>query len=338
MSKLRLPLLAIVLVLVGLVSLSLGKYRVGILEIATFLARRSLGLAAPDPERQALLDNILLQIRLPRILAAALIGASLSTVGTALQAVFTNPLVSPKTMGMMAGASFGAVLGLLIADQWIVGQALALVFGFVAVGLAVGIARLSRDNSILMLVLGGIASDALFMALYMTAQFLADPYTKLPTIVHWLMGNLAMANRSLVMMAAIPIILGTLILCLCGQQLNALSMGEEEARSLGVPVRFVRLSVLFLSTMLTALTILLGGGSMVGWVGLIIPHAARMIIGPNNVMLLPASALIGGAFLVVMDDISRLTFNFELPIGVVTSLVGIPCFIVVLKNARKGWA
>ena len=338
MSKLRLPLLAIGLFLVGLVSLSLGKFQVGVAESAAFLLRRCLGMSIADPERQALLDNILLQIRLPRILAAALIGSSLSTVGTALQAVFTNPLVSPKTMGMLAGASFGAVLGVLIADQWIVGQALALVFGFAAVGLAVAIARLSRDNSILMLVLGGIASDALFMALSMTGQFLADPTTKLPTIVHWLMGNLAMANRSLVLVAAIPIVAGTLLLSLCGQQLNALSMGEEEARALGVPVRFIRLFVLFLSTLLTALTILLGGGSMVGWVGLIIPHAARMLFGPNNVVLLPASALIGGAYLVVMDDISRLTFNFELPIGVVTSLVGIPCFIIVLKNARKGWA
>ena len=218
MSKLRLPLLAFGLLLVALVSLSLGKYRVGVAESAGFLLRRCLGMSIADPERQALLDNILLQIRLPRILAAALIGASLSTVGTALQAVFTNPLVSPKTMGMLAGASFGAVLGVLIADQWIVGQALALVFGFAAVGLAVAIARLSRDNSILMLVLGGIASDALFMALSMTVQFLADPYTKLPTIVHWLMGNLAMANRSLVLMAAIPIIAGTLLLSLCGQQ------------------------------------------------------------------------------------------------------------------------
>jgi iron complex transport system permease protein len=323
---------------VSLVSLALGKYNLGLTETASFLVRACLGISGSDPTRQALLDNVLLQIRLPRVLAAMLIGASLSTVGTALQAVFTNPLVSPKTTGMLAGASFGTVLGVLIAEQWVVCQLLALVFGFVAVGLAVAISRMSRNESILMLVLGGIASDALFMALSMTAQYLADPYTKLPVIVHWLMGNLAMVQRTTVLIAAIPMVLGTAFLCLFGHQLNALSMGDDEARALGVPVRFVRLCVLLLSTLLVGLTVLLGGGSMVGWVGLIVPHAARMLIGPNNVALLPASAFIGASYLIVMDDISRLTFSFELPIGVITSLVGIPFFIFVLKNARKGWA
>jgi len=145
-------------------------------------------------------------------------------------------------------------------------------------------------------------------------------------------------QRSTVLFAAIPMVIGTGLLCLLGRQLNALSMGEDEARALGVPVRLVRLSVLFISTLLTSLTVLLGGGSMAGWVGLIVPHVARLLIGPNNVTLLPASALLGAGYMVVMDDISRLTFSFELPIGIITSLVGIPFFICVLKDARKGWA
>lgn len=338
MKQGRLLLLAVLLMAVSLVSLCLGKFNLGLGETVSFLARTGLGLPGTDPARQELLDNVLLQIRLPRVLAALLIGASLSTVGTALQAVFTNPLVSPKTTGMLAGASFGTVLGVLIADQWFVCQAFALVFGFAAVGLAMLISRMSRSESILMLVLGGIASDALFMALSMTGQYLADPYTKLPVIVHWLMGNLALVQRSTVLLAAIPMVIGTGMLCLCGRQLNALSMGEDEARALGVSVRFVRLGVLLISTLLTSLTVLLGGGSMVGWVGLIVPHGARMLLGPNNVSLLPASALIGAIYLIVMDDISRLTFSFELPIGIITSLVGIPFFIYVIKDARKGWA
>jgi iron complex transport system permease protein len=337
MKQARLLLLAALLVLVGLVSLCLGKFGLGLGETVSFLARKCVGLPG-TAVRQELLDNVLLQIRLPRVLAAALIGAALATVGTALQAVFTNPLVSPKTTGMLAGASFGTVLGVLVAEQWLVCQGFALLFGFAAVGLALTISKMSRSESILMLVLGGIASDALFMALSMTGQYIADPYTKLPAIVHWLMGNLAIVQRSTVLLAAIPMVIGTGILCLGGRQLNALSMGEDEARALGVSVRFVRVGVLLLSTLLTSLTVMLGGGSMVGWVGLIVPHAARMLIGPNNVSLLPASALIGAIYLVVMDDISRLTFSFELPIGVITSLVGIPFFIYVLKDARKGWA
>jgi iron complex transport system permease protein len=338
MKRGRLLLLVLVLGVVSLVSLMLGKYRLGLAETVSFLGRACFGLPAADANRQALLENVLLQIRLPRVLAAMLIGAALSTVGTSLQAVFTNPLVSPKTMGMLAGASFGTVLGVLVADSWWACQALALVFGFAAVGLAVAIANMCRAESILMLVLGGIASDALFMALSMTAQFVADPYTKLPVIVHWMMGNLALAQRNTVLWAAIPMVLGTSLLCLFGRQLNALSMGEDEAWALGISVRWVRLSILLISTLLTSLTVMLGGGSMVGWVGLIMPHAARMLIGPNNVVLLPASALMGSIYLIVMDDISRLAFSFELPIGVITSLVGIPFFIWVLKDARKGWA
>jgi iron complex transport system permease protein len=334
----RFLVLTVSVVGISLVSLCLGKYNLGLGETLSFLARTCIGLGSPDLPREELLDNILLQIRLPRVFAALLIGGSLSVVGAVLQAVFTNPLASPKTTGMLAGASFGTVLGVLLSNQWIVSQAFALVFGFCAVGLAVLIARMARSESILMLVLGGIASDALFMALSMTGQYLADPYTKLPAIVHWLMGNLAMVQRSTVLTAAIPMVLGTGLLCLLGRQLNALSMGEDESRALGVPVRFVRLSVLFVSTMLTSLTVLLGGGSMAGWVGLIVPHVARLLIGPNNVTLLPASALIGAGYMVVMDDISRLVFSFELPIGIITSLVGIPFFIYVLKDARKGWA
>ncbi len=338
MKRGRLLLLAGLLFAVSLVSLCLGKLSLGLGETASFLVRACVGLPGSDAARHDVLENVLLQIRLPRLLAALLIGAALSTVGTALQAVFTNPLVSPKTTGMLAGASFGTVLGVLVAEQWIVSQAFALLFGFAAVGLAVLISKMARSDSILMLVLGGIASDALFMALTMTGQYFADPYTKLPAIVHWLMGNLALVQRSTVLVVALPMLAGIGILCLCAKQLNALSMGEDEARALGVSVRIVRLAVLLVSTMLVSLGVLLGGGSMVGWVGLIVPHATRMLIGPNNVVLLPASALVGGTYLVVMDDISRLAFSFELPIGVITSLVGIPFFIYVLKDARKGWA
>ncbi len=334
----RLLGLAILLVLATLVSLSLGKYAVSVGEVASFLGRRLLHMQDSDPARAALLDNVLLQIRLPRVLAALIIGAALSTVGASLQAVFTNPLVSPKTMGMLAGAAFGGVLGVLVAQHWIVVQTLSVVFGFLALGLAVAISRLCRSDSILMLVLGGIVSESLFMALTMTAQYVADPYTKLPAIVHLLMGNLAMADRASVLTAAIPMVVGTVVLALCGRQLNALSMGAEEARALGIPVGLVRLGLLLVGTLLTALTVMLGGGFMVGWVGLVIPHAARMITGPNNVVLLPASALVGGTYLLVMDDFSRLAFSFELPIGVVTSLVGIPFFVYVLRNARRSWA
>ena len=335
MKNLALPVLAVLLFAVVLVSLYLGKYRVALPEIFQFAGWKILGLTGIAEEKRILLANILLDIRLPRIMAAILIGASLSVSGAAFQALFINPLVSPGLLGVLAGASFGAALGMICSKSWLVVQFSTLIFGFAAVAVAMGIARMFRTHSIIMLVLGGIISGAFFNASLSIIKYTADPSNQLPAIVYWLMGNLSAVDGTTLWLVGLPMLLGMAALICNGGRLNVMSMGEEEAKSLGINVGRVRLTVIILATLISALTVVIGG--MIGWVGLIIPHICRMIVGPDNRLLLPAAALVGAIYLLVVDDVSRLLFNFEIPTGIVTSLIGIPFFVLVLKNAHRGW-
>jgi iron complex transport system permease protein len=335
MKRPVLSLLTLLLVAAALFSLSLGQYHVPVKDLVAFAGWRIFGLAEIDRDKAALLENILFNIRLPRIVAAMLIGASLSVSGAAFQALFINPLVSPGLLGVLAGASFGAALAMVLVKSWVLVQLSTLVFGFIAVGIAVGIARVYRIHSIIMLVLGGIISGAFFTALLSIIKYTADPSNQLPAIVYWLMGSLSSIDRGTVAIVSVPMVAGILVVIFHARQLNILSMGEEEAQSLGVNVRQVRLTVIFFATLISALTVMVGG--MIGWVGLIIPHICRMIVGPDNQVLLPATALMGALYLLLIDDISRLVFVFEIPIGIVTAIIGIPFFALVLKNAQRGW-
>jgi iron complex transport system permease protein len=335
MKRFALPLLALLLIGVALVSLYLGKYRVPLADILAFVGWKTVGLTGLPAEKSSLLANILLDIRLPRIMAAILIGASLSVSGASFQALFINPLVSPGLLGVLAGASFGAALGMILSKSWLVVQCSTLVSGFAAVGVAVGIARIFRAHSIIMLVLGGIISGAFFTASLSIVKYTADPSNQLPAIVYWLMGNLSAVDGKTMLLVSLPMFIGMVILMCNGGRLNAMSMGEEEAKSLGINVGRVRMTVIFLATLISALTVVIGG--IIGWVGLIIPHICRMLVGPDNRLLLPAAALMGAVYLLVVDDVSRLVFSFEIPTGIVTSLIGIPFFVLVLKNAHRGW-
>jgi iron complex transport system permease protein len=336
MRRWTVPALAAFAVVVGGGSLLLGRYPIPVGEVGRYLGWRLVHLGSMEPVRAALLDNVLLDMRLPRIAAAGLIGAALSVAGVALQAILGNPLMSSKTTGVMAGSSFGAAVGVLLGRDWLTIQVLAVVFGLVAVGVTVAIARLGPPDSLLMLVLGGIASDAIFMALVTVATYLADPNRQLPTIVYWLMGSLAAIDRRTVGIATLPMLAGIGILLLLGKQLNGLSMGDEEARALGIPVGRVRLGALLCATTITALTVAMGG--MIVWVGVIVPHLARMLVGSDNQVLLPAAALLGAGYLIAVDDVSRLLFQFEIPMSVVTSLIGVPVFVTLLRSAKRGWA
>ncbi len=329
------PLLSLLLVLTAMVSLALGKYPVPLKDIARYFGFRLFGVGNISPEYYQILGNLLMDIRLPRILAAILIGASLSVSGAAFQAMFVNPLVSPGLLGVLAGASFGAALGMVFSKSWLAVQTCSFLFGFVAVLISVGIAKMHKGNTILLLVLGGVISGALFTSLLSIIKYIADPYNQLPAIVQWLMGGLSLVDRITVFAVGVPQIAGILMICLFSGYLNVLSMGDEEARALGIPVEWVRMLLIFLATLISALTVVVAG--MIGWVGLIIPHIARMLVGPNNKILIPASALIGAIYLIVVDDVSRLLFNVEVPIGITTSLIGIPFFAFILKKARRGW-
>jgi iron complex transport system permease protein len=186
-----------------------------------------------------------------------------------------------------------------------------------------------------MLILGGIISGSLFTALLSVVKYLADPNDMLPAIVYWLMGGLSMADAHTVNMVSVPIMGGIIMLILLSGHMNVLSMGDEEARSMGVNVRQIRFLLIFFATLISTLTVALAG--IIGWVGLVIPHVARMIVGSDNRILLPAAAIIGATYLLVVDDISRLLFSVEIPLGILTALVGIPFFAAVLRKSGKGW-
>ena len=325
------PVLAL---LAALLALSLGRYPLPPWETLRFLAAAA-GLIDMEPERYALLYNLIVVIRLPRVLAAILVGASLSVSGASFQALFRNPLVSPGLLGVLAGASAGAALGIILDSSWLVVQASAFFGGLAAVGIGVGIAHLFGGGSLVMLILGGILSGTLFTSLLSVVKYLADPYNQLPAIVYWLMGSLGQVNLRDMGWATLPMVGGILLLCFLGRALDALAMGDEEAQSLGVPVRAVRLATIAAATLVSALTVSIAG--MIGWIGLIVPHIARLLVGPGNARLLPASACLGAAFLLGADSLARNLFASELPIGIVTELLGIPVFLLVLGRVRRGW-
>lgn len=322
------------LLLITIISLLWGQYPIDLPTFMGYMEFKLFGGAGNDT--YTLLDNIILQIRLPRVLLAILIGASLAVSGAAFQAMFVNPLVSPGILGVLAGAAFGAALGMLISEQWYVVQVLAFVFGFVAVGVAVLIGGMvSNSRSTIMLVLGGVISSSLFTALLSVIKYVADPYSTLPAIVYWLMGSLTMADLHSVLLVSIPILLSIAGMIALSKYFDLLSLGDEEAKALGVNVPMVRFAAIILATLASSLSVVMAG--MIGWVGLIIPHIIRMAFGPSHRLLIPLSAVVGAIFLLLADTISRLALSVEIPIGILTSLIGIPVFIIVLKNARAAW-
>ena len=279
--------------------------------------------------------TVVWNIRLPRIVAAMLIGAALSVSGASFQGTFRNPLVSPDILGVSAGAGFGAALAILISGSPILIIIMAFSTGLIAVSLTYFISKGFKGDKILMMVLGGIAIGALFTAFTSCIKYIADPYDKLPEIVYWLMGSLATINTQEVIMVLIPMFIGFTVLLLVRWRINVLSMGEEEAKSLGVNTGRLRAIVIICCTMLTAAAVSISG--IIGWVGLVIPHVARMIVGPDHKKLLPASIAIGSFFLLFVDDICRTATTIEIPLGILTAIIGAPFFLYLLKKGYEGW-
>lgn len=323
------------LLLFAFLALWFGKYNISFVEYKTYVFSY---FDEKISEKTKYIQYIVEQIRLPRILAALLVGSSLSISGAVFQGIFVNPLVSPGILGVLSGASFGAAVGMLLRGDTLLIQGFAFCFGFLAVFVSLMIARIfGKNNSILLLVLGGVISSALFSAMLSFVKYIADPYSVLPEIVYWLMGSLAMVSLREVFYFLPWIIISTLLLMLCSKQLNILTLGSDEANSLGVDVNKVRFFIIILATILSSLSVMMSG--MIGWIGLVVPHIARMIIGSNYAYLLPMCAIIGGFFLLAADSISRNAFATELPLGIVTSLVCIPIFLFVLyQNAKKNYA
>ncbi len=322
------------LILAMAAAMAMGRYPVSLHEQMRFLAAW-LGLTQMPDQEYRLLRTVIIDLRLPRILAACLVGAALSASGAAYQAVFRNPLISPGILGVLAGAAFGAALGLILNLSLALVQMLSFAMGLAAVALGVGIAQLFGRGVLITLILGGIISGGLFTALLSITKYLADPYNQLPVIVYWLMGSLGSAAMDQMAWLAPLVLAGVVGLSLLGRGLDALTLGDDEARALGVPVGVLRHGCIILATLLSASTVSMAG--IIGWVGLIIPHIARLLVGPANGALLPASAVLGAVFLLGADSVARTVGRTEIPIGILTELLGIPVFLLVLARARRGW-
>ena len=333
MSKKAFAFLALLLALCVAGSLLLGKYGFSAEDYARYVTALLRGESLKDFE---VMHTLLLEIRLPRILACVLIGASLAISGAAYQAMFVNPLVSPSILGVLSGAGFGAAVGMFFKFNEYLIQLSTFSFGFLAVAVALGVSALySRSGSVIVLVLGGVISGSLFTSLLSVLKYAADPNDALPAITYFLMGSLGFAAKSFIEISILPMCAGVLLLALSGKYLNALSLGEEEAKSLGVNTARVKIFIILIATFVSALSVTIAG--IIGWIGLIEPHIARFIFGADNRADLASSAMIGAIFLLFCDSFSRLIFTFEIPIGIVTSLFGIPMFIIVLRRAKRSF-
>ncbi len=320
-------LLALLLVAVMVVAAGIGPYAIAPLEILGAVIRRAGGGEMDAAE------TVLFQIRLPRVLAAALVGAALSAAGAAYQSLFRNPLVSPDILGVSSGAGFGAVLGILLGLSVAAIQLLAFAGGLATVAVVATLARALRGGDLLVLVLSGIVVGALASAAISLVKVLADPYDQLPAITFWLLGSLAGVTPADVAAVLPFVVVGLLPLVLLRWRIGVLSLGDDEARALGVEAGPLRAAVIGAATLITASAVAVSG--VVGWVGLMVPHMARLLVGPRFDRLLPASVLVGATFMVAADTLARSLAQVEVPLGVLTALIGGPTFVWLLARSRR---
>ena len=323
-----LPIIAMI------ISLSVGRYSVSasgtVRAIVQLLVNKSVVLAKDDVEAQ-----IIIGIRLPRILLGLLCGCALATAGAGLQALLSNPLVSPDTLGIASGASFGAALALLLDQRLLIVQLSALAFGLAALYLTYQAGKMKRQHSMVMLVLAGVMVSALFQAMVSLIKYTADSEEKLPTITYWLLGSLNNATWKGLAVGAPIIFAGTLILILARWKCNVLTLSEDEAKSMGINLRKIRLLIIVASAAIIASSVSMCG--QIGWVGLVVPHICRMLFGSDNRRVIPASTSIGAVFMLLLDTVARSATQSEIPLSILTAIVGAPFFIILLKRTGGGW-
>lgn len=334
-QRLVIPALVVLLFAAIIAALSIGRYSVGLSDLTT-LAGGWIGVGEGRAAVAEPVWRVVELVRVPRMLIGAFVGAGLALSGAILQGVFRNPLVDPHVIGVSSGAAFGGVLAILIGLGAVALWSMAFAFGFGALVLVVLASRKAGRSSILMLVLSGIVVSALFSALVSLATYLADPNDTLPAIVFWLMGSFASATpeRALYM---VPIVaLFAIPLLMMRFRINILSLGDEEARALGLKVEPSRWFILCCVTGITAASVANSG--IIGWVGLVVPHFARVLVGPDHNRLLPAAALLGASFMLAVDTMARSLVAAEIPLGVLTAIVGAPVFMLLLHRTRsEGW-
>ncbi|KAA6301758.1 MAG: iron complex transport system permease protein [Candidatus Ordinivivax streblomastigis] len=322
--------LFVLLVLVTLVSFSLGRYPIAVSELLDYLFTGSFA----DENIPILIS----QVRMPRIIGAILAGGGLAISGAAYQGLFRNPMVSPDLLGVSSGAGFGAALAIILSMGILGIQMMAFVTGVGAVLFTLFVSRIIGQNhdKILMLVLSGMVVGSLFSALLSLMKYIADSESKLPDITFWLMGSLAEVSLKELTVVAPVVLLALIPLLLTSWKLNVLSFGDGEASTMGVNTRQLRLTVIGCASLITASIVCITG--LIGWVGLIIPHIARFMVGANHRILLPASFLLGASFMLIIDDLARTVSTLEIPLGIITSLIGAPLFLFLLKfSSKKVW-
>lgn len=327
--------LTLLLIFTLVLSLNLGRYGISLYQITVAVADKVFGFQFDYPKT---LNAVLFNIRIPRILTAVLVGWALAASGAAYQGVFKNPMVSPDILGASAGAGFGAAIAILLSFGAVEIQLSAFLFGLLAVFLSYTLSKTIGKGTdvVLILLLTGMVVETLFSSLTSVTKYVADPDSKLPEITFWLMGSLSkILGMSDVLKLLIPVVIGSVPLLMLRWKLNVLSFGEEEAKALGVETKKIRLIIILSSTLLTASAISVSG--MVGWIGLVVPHIARMVVGPDYRKLMPVSMLIGGIFLLLTDDVARTALTIEIPLGILTALIGAPFFLMLLLKGKKGW-
>ena len=337
MTRSAVPGLAIataVLIAGLLLAFTVGRYPVSLAELANVLFSK---ITAHRADVSPAVESVIMQVRGPRVLAAALVGAALAVAGTAFHGLFRNPLVSPDILGASSGAALGAVIGIFFSLGVIAIQAFAFVGGLLAVAAVyvIGSAVRSRDP-ILVLVLTGVVVGSPLGAGVGIVKYLADPYNQLPAMTFWLLGSLAAANVSDLLPLFGPVAVGTAVLIALRWRMNVMSLPEEEARSLGVATGPLRIAIVAAATLTTSASVATAG--IIGWVGLVVPHLARSLVGPDFARLLPAAAILGGGYLLLIDTLARTAAEVEIPLGILTAVVGTPFFIWLLASMQRNWS
>lgn len=308
--------------LLALIALCLGQYTIALQDVIKVLTLQEVDLVNAE--------TVIFNIRIPRILVSLIVGSGLATAGASFQALFSNPLATPDTLGCANGASFGAALGILLGLNALGIQISALIFGILAVVLVFVFTRYRHANQIMMIILGGMVVSSLFSALVSLIKYVADPNDVLPVITFWLMGSFSNSTVRSLYTGVPMIILGMMILYLMRYRMNALSLKEEEAASLGINVRQNRMIVIVASSLIIASVVSMCG--VVGWVGLLIPHISRMLFGNNHTKVIPGCIVFGALFMLIIDTIARCMYQAEIPVSILTAIIGAPVFLLLLRK------
>ena len=319
--------LSIALLGIFFISFRLGKYPINGKELVAILASKAVNIEKFWTDSQ---EVILMNVRMPRILLGMMVGACLPAAGVCYQGIFRNPMVSPDLLGASSGAAFGAALAILNGRGFWGISISAFIFALLTVWLVCAVGKKAKGSSILGLVLAGIMISSLFTSATSFLKLIADTEQELPAITYWLMGSLAGAKKTDVIFALIPMTIGIIPLFILRWKMNLLTLGDEEARTMGVDVRKIRGIVIACATLITAASISVSG--MIGWIGLVIPHFARMLVGCDFRKLLPATVILGAGFMLLVDNVARLATTSEIPIGILTSFVGAPFFLYLIMR------